>query len=274
MDIDVALLKILCVLFLILNVSFIIFIYFLSRKLGYWDLKLPLSLWDTVNVEMLSAKEKSDHIDLAKLDDNSHCRGTSGSIIAEATVDIPTLFALKKVQATKLKLSGGNRITRLSTIMIFDKTGSDVGIKIHQFRSFSYATRKGLPQKVTIIYVVIELCFVWVFLLQLPLSTLPAVSLAVGTPATILVPIVDISYRMHFPLAMVAFVGMSGSIYFTVVELWNWNGNINIFLAISASLLTICLIITPKFYIFEWAAIYVVSSWYQITWILMQTQVR
>jgi len=278
MDIDVALLEIISVICPIVYASFFLFIYFLSRKLGHWKLKLPNGLWDKLNLEVISARESAETAKkgtgdcaLCILDDYSHGESISVDLVDDPcfSVTIPTLFAMSNVQATKLNLYGENKMTRQATLMIFDKRESKIEIKISQFRSLSYATRKGLPNILTTIFFVIALSCSWVFLLQLPLSILPVVSSAIGTPGTLLASIVTIEYRMHFAFAVVAFYGLCIGVYITIFELWNCNGSLNIYLAISGSLLTICFIITPKFYIFEWATIYILCSWYQIAWILM-----
>jgi len=272
MDIDVALLEILSVSCLIFYLCVLVFIYFLSHKLGHWKLKLPNGLWDKVNVEVLSA-EKTEHVELHQFDDTFRFGFASVNLVDDPcfSVEIPSLFSMRTVRATKLNHTRRSKITRQSTLMVLDRRESELEIKITQFRSFSYATRKGSPHIISIFFFVIMLCCLWVFLLQLPVSTLPVVICAVGTPSTILVSIVTIQYRMHFPLAIVAFACLSGGIYITIFELWNCNRNLNIFMAISASLLTICLVIASKFYVFEWAAVYIICSWYPLAWILMQT---
>jgi len=166
MDIDVAVLEILSVSCIIFYLCVLVFIYFLSHKLGHWKLKLPNGLWDKVNVEVLSA-QKTEHVELCELDATRRDSGFGFVDLTDETcfsVEIPTLFSMHTVHATRLNLTIGSKITRQSTLMILDRRESELEIKITQFRSFSYATRKGLPNIISIIFFVIVLCCLWVFL--------------------------------------------------------------------------------------------------------------
>jgi len=276
--IDDALLEILCVIYLILNCFSYFFIYHLSRKTGVWKLELPGGLrWNTDpshENHNASLDRFWKEVEMNELDEESLCDSPSAKNCAVENsfmVSIPMLFSYKNFEVLEVKVNEGSIFTSQATFTILDDTKSNEEIKISEFRSFSYATREGLPRLVAMIYLVTVSFCLWTFLMKLPVSTPPAVFSAIGITFAVLIPIFTLEYRVHYFMAFMTFGGNSGSIYWSTFELWNWNANFNIFLGISACCLTLCFILTPKFYVFEWVAMLVISSWNIVAWILMQT---
>jgi len=138
-----------------------------------------------------------------------------------------------------------------------------------EWSSFSYATRKGQPRLVSLLYFIISLSFTWFLALQLPLSRATIMFLAITTTGTILVPLINMRHLIHYLVASMGFGGGVGYVFTSTFYLWNSMESLNYVMGITAFWLAISCILSPKFIVFEWVVLWTISSWMPIIWFVI-----